>query len=212
MGDKKGKIQFHEIIKVCCEKMKGIYNGNILLAVLFLGIFLMIFNFSRDTGGTTNQEESKEQEVIYNHQKALYETDTEYLNDMEKKLVHILSQMEGVGEVEVMISLKESSERVIEKDVEETSETDQDDQGNTKSSSKKESTIFYGNQGTLSWGSDNESESEPYIRKEKVPVVEGVVVVADGGDSPVIIKNITESVQALFGIETHKIRIVKKIS
>lgn len=211
MEDKKGKIPFNEMIRALLEKSKGIHDWNILLLILFVGIFLMIFNFSRNTDGTINQEKSEEKEVIYNHQKALYETDTEYLNDMEQKLVHILSQMEGVGEVDVMISLKESSERVIEKDVEETRETDQDDQRNTKSSSKKESTIFYGNQGALSWGSDSESDAEPYIRKEKVPVVEGVVIVAEGGDSPVVIKNITESVQALFGIETHKIRIVKKI-
>ena len=48
------------------------------------------------------------------------------------------------------------------------------------------------------------------MSKEILPKVEGVVVVAEGGDQPVIVKNITESIQALFGIETHKIRIGKK--
>ncbi len=48
------------------------------------------------------------------------------------------------------------------------------------------------------------------MSKELTPRVEGVVVVAGGGDDAVVVKNITESVQALFGIDTHKIRIVKK--
>ena len=39
--------------------------------------------------------------------------------------------------------------------------------------------------------------------------MEGVVVIAPGGDNAVVVKNITEAVQALFGIDTHKIRIVK---
>ena len=50
----------------------------------------------------------------------------------------------------------------------------------------------------------------PYVSKEVAPRVEGVVVVAEGGDDAVAVQNITESVQALFGIDTHKIRIVKK--
>ncbi|MGN0422485.1 MAG: stage III sporulation protein AG, partial [Lachnospiraceae bacterium] len=39
---------------------------------------------------------------------------------------------------------------------------------------------------------------------------EGVVVLAEGGDNAVVKQNITEAVQALFGIDTHKIRVMKK--
>ena len=37
-----------------------------------------------------------------------------------------------------------------------------------------------------------------------------MVVLASGGDNAVIKQKITEAVQALFGIDTHKIRIMKK--
>jgi stage III sporulation protein AG len=40
-------------------------------------------------------------------------------------------------------------------------------------------------------------------------VVEGVSVVAQGGGDSQIQKNITEVIQALFGIEAHKIKVVK---
>ena len=37
-----------------------------------------------------------------------------------------------------------------------------------------------------------------------------MIVIAPGGDDAVVVKNITEAVQALFEIDTHKIRIMKK--
>ena len=44
------------------------------------------------------------------------------------------------------------------------------------------------------------------MSKELAPEVEGVVVIADGGDNAVVAQNITEAVQALFGVEAHKIK------
>ena len=48
------------------------------------------------------------------------------------------------------------------------------------------------------------------MSKEMAPEVEGVVILAQGGDDPVVEQEITQAVQALFGIDTHKIRIMKK--
>ena len=39
--------------------------------------------------------------------------------------------------------------------------------------------------------------------------IRGVLVVAQGGGDPVIVQNITEAVMALFGIEAHKIKVMK---
>lgn len=45
--------------------------------------------------------------------------------------------------------------------------------------------------------------------KTKQPLIEGVVVVAQGGDRAEVRQNITEAVMALFDIEPNKIKIVK---
>ena len=37
----------------------------------------------------------------------------------------------------------------------------------------------------------------------------GVLVVAQGGDNPVVIKDIQEAVQVLFQVEAHKIKVMK---
>ena len=48
------------------------------------------------------------------------------------------------------------------------------------------------------------------MSKADVIEIEGVVVIADGGDNAVVVQNITEAVQALFGVEAHKIKIMKR--
>ena len=45
--------------------------------------------------------------------------------------------------------------------------------------------------------------------KEKSPIVEGVTVVAQGGGNAEVQKNISDVIQALFGVEAHKIIVVK---
>ena len=36
-----------------------------------------------------------------------------------------------------------------------------------------------------------------------------MIVIADGGGDAVVARNLTEAVQALFGVEAHKIKIMK---
>lgn len=49
----------------------------------------------------------------------------------------------------------------------------------------------------------------PYVTHTLSAKVEGVTVLAQGGDSPVLKKNITEVIEALFDIEPHKIKVAK---
>ena len=103
-----------------------------------------------------------------------------------------------------MITLSQSAEQVIEKDMEVSDNvvTESDSQGGTRStnqSSRSETTIY-----------DGEESGKPYVSKEISPKIEGVLVLAEGGDNAVVEKNINEAIQALFGISSHKIRIVKK--
>ena len=105
-----------------------------------------------------------------------------------------------------MVTLAASSEKVVEKDVQKESETvtESDSQGGQRTTTRSSSA-----QAALYEGQDKNT-GNPYVSKEITPKVEGVVVIASGGDDALVVKNITEAVQALFGIDTHKIRIMKK--
>lgn len=124
------------------------------------------------------------------------ETDTvneeDYASMAEAKLEKILAQMEGAGKVKVMITLSSSSEKIVEKD----KETSKDETQSTSS----ETTVY---EETTDRG------QTPYVAKELTPAVEGVVVLCEGGDEPVVVQQITEAVEALFPVESHKIKVVK---
>ena len=132
----------------------------------------------------------------------------DYAQYMEKRLEEALSEVSGGGKVKVMVTLRSTSEKVVEKDEEQESETvtEQDSQGGTRTTARSSSS------GTTVYGESDCGASagqEPYVTKELTPSVEGVVVIAQGGDQPVTVQNITEAVQALFNVDTHKIKVMK---
>ena len=56
---------------------------------------------------------------------------------------------------------------------------------------------------------ENGNDKTPYIIKKIEPQVNGVLVVAEGGDNPEVKKEIIETIQVLFGVELHKIKVMK---
>lgn len=175
-----------------------------ILIILLAGILLLVIAIPSGSG---SRDKSSAKSGGAGASAGSSEADqNSYAREMEAHLEEVLSQMAGVGDVTVMITLKSSSEKVVEKDVEGESEsvTESDSQGGsrtTQNSSRGETTVYDGN---------SSQEGAPYISKEISPQVEGVVVLAFGGNNAVVVQNITEAVQALFGVDTHKIKIMKK--
>ena len=119
----------------------------------------------------------------------------------------MLGQMEGVGETEVMITLSDSGETIVEKDQkEQRNRIEESDAGGgtrtTTDQETEETTVYV----------ENGNEKHPYVTKEVLPKVEGVLVVAEGGDDPRVISDISDTVMALFRVEAHKIKVVKMSS
>lgn len=191
-----------------------------LLIMVLCGILLCIIALpigETDSGFNifkkkTNKSDSNHDIVENNNQESSVSAsvadkdyDLSYISYWEEKLKQSLSCIDGVGEVEVLITLKQSEERVPEKDIpeelKETVETDAEGGNRTiKEKSLKESTIYTVNES---------GQSVPYVSKIIQPVVEGVVVIAQGGDSDTVKLNIIETIKVLFAIDVNKIRVVK---
>lgn len=174
-----------------------------LLILFLVGVLLLVIAIP--TGSKKSGEEQSDA-LVSGSEKSASSDQNAYAAYMERHLEDVLSELSGAGEVTVMITLKSSGQKVIEKDTEASSEvvTESDSQGgtrSTKNTSHGESTVYSG---------DGSQSQVPYVSEEKAPEVEGVVVLAQGGGDSVVKQNITEAVQALFGIDTHKIRIMKK--
>ena len=103
------------------------------LILLLVGILLVVI-------AIPTKSETEEKSVVDSKNWSTSET--------EQRLENILSQMQGIGEVHVMITYKQENE------------------------------------------------------------VEGVVVVAGGGEQGVTVQKITEVVRALFDVDSHKIKVI----
>lgn len=189
------------------ERFQALLKNKDRLIILLLGgvLLLVIALPVSDHNSNSTDRKSVMSEAV--SAKGTREGDTQdYASYLEEKLENTLSKVNGVGRVKVMVTLKASSERVIEKDVSSEKESVQetDSQGGNRStvnSSSSQSTVYEGGSGAES--------GTPYITKELTPVVEGVVIIAQGGGDAVVVQNITEAVQALFEIDTHKIKVMK---
>lgn len=175
-----------------------------LLIILLAGILLLVIAIPHESKKSEKKEGADD--TAYTSDTISGDSSQSYARYMEKHLEEVLSQMSGVGDVTVMITLKASSEKVVEKDVEADNETvtESDSKGGSRSTANNtrgETTVY---------GGGNSDDQTPYISMEISPRVEGVVVLASGGGNALVVQNITDAVQALFGIDTHKIRIMKK--
>ena len=51
--------------------------------------------------------------------------------------------------------------------------------------------------------------SESTYAANDVPVIQGIMVVAEGAENPVVVQDITEACEALFSLSAHKIKVVR---
>ncbi len=102
----------------------------------------------------------------------------------EKKLEQILSNVFGVGEIRVFISYKSSEEKLVLKD----------DDGR-------------GGQNTVKY--ESSSGDEPFVYKSLSPEIEGVIIVAEGGDRADVKSTISDAVSSVLEIPIHKVKVLK---
>ena len=177
---------------------------NQLLLILLTGILLLVIAFPvPDSSESTDQLSENVRETMT---AGSQDSGGDYEKYLEEKTARVLEDVEGVGEVTVMITLKSDGQKIIEKDQSSSSQTTEEED----SSGGKRSVEDQSSDKTSIYEQNADGASTPYVSKELAPEVEGVVVIADGGDNAVVAQNITEAVQALFGVEAHKIKIMKR--
>lgn len=132
-----------------------------------------------------------------------------YETQMENRIKNILKSVDGVGKVDVMVVLKSSSEKVVHVDRSTNSSTTQekDSGGGTRdvvNNQLQESTV-------LSGSGSGSSGNSPIIEKELSPELSGIIISAEGGGSPTVKAEISEAMEALFGLPPHKIKVLKRV-
>lgn len=178
-------------------KEKKLKRSDWLILVL-AGILILIITLPTDTKGKKQAEEAKENISKENN------TMEASKDEIEQKLEGILEKIDGAGEVKVMITYQDSGTQVVEKDKNTSvnSVEESDSTGgvrSTKEQQLQESTVY----------EEADAGNTPFVSKELLPKVEGILIVASGGDNQKVKQNISEAVLALFQVEAHRIKIVK---
>lgn len=183
------------------------------LIVILTGVLLCVIALPVGEKDSKSRILDMEGDTIENHitvekeSGAYYmaENQNAYAEYWEDCLEDALKYVEGVGKVKVLITLKESEQKIVEKDGpeehSETVETDAAGGSRTTGENKTEKNTVY----TV----DDRGQSVPYVVRTISPVVEGVVVIAQGAGRQNVQENIIEAIQVLFGIDANKIKIVK---
>lgn len=186
------------------ERLKGLRKDQ-WLVVLLAGILAVVI--ALPTGEKEKKlPEDTVSEISMDRTDFQKESGTQTIAELEARLEGILSQLSGAGRVRVMITGKDNGEKVVEKDVpSQNSSVQEEGEGGgsvrTSSDETREETTVYVR--------DGNGLETPYVRQELSPNITGVLVLAEGGDNAVVEKNITDAVKALFGLEAHKIKVMK---
>ena len=179
------------------------------LALIFIvGVMLIILSFADIFASSKNKGKEIAEEKEITSEKGTNMTshsENTYIEEMENKFESILRKVSGVGEVKVMLRLRASSEQVTLKDNPYTQEglNEEDGEGGRRSNNKvqrEDSSVLV---------SDKDGRTVPYIIQEIEPEIEGVVVIAEGGDNPQITSDIMEAAEVLFGVPAHKVKVMK---
>ena len=176
------------------------------LIIILVGILLCVIAIPTNKKDSKSDLSNIKDDIVDDH-KGLDDVDVpvDYVDCWEDKLEDALRYVEGVGKVRVLITLHSSEQKIVEKDGpeehSETTETDAAGGNRTIGESRIEKNTIY----TV----DAQGGNVPYVVMTIPPVVEGVVVIAQGADRGNVRENIIEAIQVLFDIDPNKIKIVK---
>lgn len=112
-------------------------------------------------------------------------SDTDSVEAFENKICEALERVEGIGEVEVRLSVETGAHSVYATD------------------------SAYGNEGHETVIINGASGQTPLVEYENAPVFRGAVIVCQGADSSKVRLEVTNAVKALTGISSDNIVILK---
>ena len=175
----------------------------IVLVIVTVVIINTIWNGEKKTNKEqTNNDTSKQLAITDSQNLNQNQIQSSEEKNLEIRLEEILAQIQGVGEVNVLLNYSESSEVVaMYNETSRSSNTQETDtEGGTRNI--QETDI----QKDIIYQEDN-GEKVPITQKIVQPKIEGAIITAKGANQANIKANIIQAVEAVTGLATHKIQV-----
>ncbi len=167
------------------------------LAILLVIIVILTIYFA-SSGGIANKREDSTSQAAAQEPASM-----QVGSSIEQQLKYTLSQIQGAGNVEVMITYEASSEIVpaISVDKQTSTTTDSGDSGtSTTNTENTQSEVV-----TIGGSGGNSA----LVLKEKSPEIRGVIVVAEGADNIMVKLNLLSAVQTLLNVSPDQVDVYK---
>lgn len=180
-------------------KKKNLSN---LIVIGVVGFVLLVLNnnfFSREPGN--EQLNSTQNQTLVNHASNDNFGFTSYQQQLEARLQEAFSNVTGVGEVIVMVTLRHGNQLFVAEDkvLSESITSETDATGGTREVTNRTENISHVMHGGV-----------PLVLLEAEPRVEGVIIVAQGGGDIRIVEALINATRAVLGIEAHRISVLEK--
>ena len=170
-------------LKGLTDKMKDKQIVVLIIAVL-IGICLMWISSSGEKKSNTSSSPSS---VAYVQAQA----------DIEEKLKKVITQIDGVGEMSLMVTYEDTGTAEYITDGTEYSEKTQTSSGTTTNKSSKDKSVVV------------DGTKDPVLKSLSTPKVKGVVIVCEGGENPVTKERVINAISTVLQIGTDKIYVTQ---
>ncbi|MBK1810995.1 stage III sporulation protein AG [Clostridium sp. YIM B02505] len=193
-------MDFSKLFQKLKNSSEGAKTKNLILICLTFIFIYIVFTFftNKPMIPTFSSNQNKTQQI----DSADKQTRQQYEDEQKSQLKSILKQIEGVGNVDVMITFESDETKVpavdtnSQKNTNETTDKEGGKQSNSQESGSSKVVI-----------TSNSSGNEPLIVKTYKPKVVGVVVVAEGSENSKIKYDISKAVSNLYGLPMDKVNV-----
>jgi stage III sporulation protein AG len=177
------------------KNKKGISN---LIIVVLAGVLILI---AANTLNSVNSNKAA-QDAKNSTTETAVSTTQSYETDLQNQLKNTLEQMDGVGNVDVMINFESGEEKVPALNSTSTTSTTQekDTSGGVRNTTQE-------NTGNTVVVTNSGSDTQPLILKTYKPKVTGICIIAQGAEDSDVRLRITEAVVDLFNIPENKVDV-----
>lgn len=195
-------------LKKLIEKFKQLGMNkqltNIVIVILVGILIIIAASAFKDTSSLspTKAQNQTSTSTVAATTSELSTDDSTYENEQEAKLKSLLENIQGVGNVQVMIYYAKGEEEVpaYNESISSSIINENDSSGGKRTTTQNSN----GSNVVLTTDGDN---TKPLILDKYKPKVTGILITAEGADNSNIKLNITESVSELFGISVNNVNV-----
>lgn len=190
-----------ELIKILGQKSLK----NLIAVCLVLAFILIAMNvLSPNSKSLSNNKLSSTtvQENVDNSEVTNKEDEKNYEEKQKTDLKNILKKMNGVGDVEVMMSFENGEEKVpaYDKSTQKSTTEETDNQGGKRVNNQN-------TDGSTIVMTTSDGNNEPFILKTYKPKIIGVIILAEGAENSKTKYEIEQAVSKLYNLSLDKVNV-----